>query len=160
MNLKPSALLTLGLLAIATTACTTGTTVSNFVPNPPGVATASSKPAALKTAEPAPPDSRPQASLLIRSTDQGTILCTNPVPFYPPMSQKQGEEGLVIVSMELGPDGALLSSRILQSSGHVRLDRAALEATSRTRCDVFLNRQSGTPASVRTTKPFHFRLAD
>ncbi len=57
----------------------------------------------------------------------------NPRPAYPDSARKAGWEGLVAIEMEVGPDGRVVQARILSSSGHEILDRAALAALSRWR---------------------------
>ena len=47
---------------------------------------------------------------------------------YPRLSRKQGEEGIVYLKVELSAKGTVLDTRIIQSSGYRRLDRAAQEA--------------------------------
>lgn len=48
--------------------------------------------------------------------------------FYPPEAIARGLEGEVRLHLKLDPDGNLLETRIVTSSGHPLLDRAAMEA--------------------------------
>ncbi len=48
-------------------------------------------------------------------------------PEYPSASQRLGEEGQVVLLVTVSPDGRVNDAKIDQSSGHPRLDRAALE---------------------------------
>jgi protein TonB len=51
-----------------------------------------------------------------------------PAPRYPPASRRAREEGEVLVRVLIDIDGRPSEVRILRSSGHARLDEAALEA--------------------------------
>lgn len=57
----------------------------------------------------------------------------NPEPGYPAVSRQRREEGRVVLLAELSAAGAVVSLTVKQSSGHPRLDRAALEAVRRWR---------------------------
>ncbi len=48
------------------------------------------------------------------------------LPPYPAASRRLGEEGVVIVHVRIGRDGRVLAATLAQSSGHPRLDAAAL----------------------------------
>jgi periplasmic protein TonB len=52
----------------------------------------------------------------------------NPPPAYPPLSRRMREEGKVLLSVRVSPQGAAESVQVRQSSGFPRLDEAALEA--------------------------------
>ena len=49
-------------------------------------------------------------------------------PDYPDLAYQQGARGSVVVSLPIGADGAVLSVRVLRSSGNVSLDRAGSRA--------------------------------
>ena len=68
-------------------------------------------------------------------------------PVYPRVAVMEGDEGTVRLRMEIGADGRLLSSAVVQSSGHTILDKAALSALSK--CTFEPAVQDGTP--VRST---------
>jgi protein TonB len=51
----------------------------------------------------------------------------NPSPGYPAMSRRLGEQGRVVLRVLVDPDGAPREIEVKASSGHERLDRAALE---------------------------------
>jgi TonB family protein len=86
------------------------------------------------------------------------ITCNDPQPIYPSMSFKQGEEGEVLVKMQIGADGMIADANVIKSSGYPRLDAAALKAARETRCVPFLPPKQDEPVSVVATKPFSFRL--
>lgn len=46
---------------------------------------------------------------------------------YPPASQRLGETGTVLVRVVIGPDGHVLSARVVRSSGFARLDEATIK---------------------------------
>jgi protein TonB len=52
-------------------------------------------------------------------------------PAYPAASIRFGEEGTVTVEVRVGIDGRVREARLLKSSGHPRLDAAALEEARR-----------------------------
>lgn len=51
-------------------------------------------------------------------------------PEYPAASERLGEAGKVVLSLLIGADGRVLSSKVETSSGFTRLDQAAKEALS------------------------------
>ncbi|HMA51879.1 MAG TPA: energy transducer TonB [Magnetospirillaceae bacterium] len=48
-------------------------------------------------------------------------------PVYPSVSRRMEEQGSVVVRFLISPQGTLLQSQVATSSGHPRLDAAALE---------------------------------
>jgi protein TonB len=68
-------------------------------------------------------------------------------PTYPRSALLEGDEGIVRLRMEIGADGHLLSSAVVQSSGYPVLDKAALNALNK--CTFEAAVQDGTP--VRST---------
>ena len=52
-------------------------------------------------------------------------------PPYPPASERREEEGVVTVRVHVGTDGRVLSAELKASSGHRRLDEAAVEHARR-----------------------------
>ena len=51
-----------------------------------------------------------------------------PEPVYPVLSRKRGEEGRVIIEIEISAEGVVRRAKVQSSSSYPRLDRAALEA--------------------------------
>lgn len=49
-------------------------------------------------------------------------------PEYPRISRAQGEEGEVLIEIQLSPEGSLIAAEVAKSSSHPRLDQAALAA--------------------------------
>lgn len=52
----------------------------------------------------------------------------NPPPRYPAISEKRGEEGVVLIRALIGVDGSCKKATLKHSSGYARLDDSALEA--------------------------------
>lgn len=52
----------------------------------------------------------------------------NPLPTYPTMSRRLGEQGTVVLMIRITPSGAASEVQVLQSSGYNRLDRSAIDA--------------------------------
>ncbi|RAS20307.1 outer membrane transport energization protein TonB [Microvirgula sp. AG722] len=58
---------------------------------------------------------------------------SNPRPSYPPISREMGEQGTVMLRVEVSAEGAPVAVKLHKSSGFGRLDRAALDAVQRWR---------------------------
>ncbi|OQX11302.1 MAG: hypothetical protein BWK76_19305 [Desulfobulbaceae bacterium A2] len=78
-------------------------------------------------------------------------------PSYPQLSRRRGEEGTVLVQVELDEEGRVREARVVQGSGWERLDEAALFAVRQWRCQP--PRREGRPARAVALQPFHFKLA-
>ncbi|MDP2824558.1 MAG: energy transducer TonB [Sulfuritalea sp.] len=77
-------------------------------------------------------------------------------PQYPALARRFGETGRVILRVELDEQGLVASARIENSSGHERLDLAALAAVKSWRCNP--PRRNGEPTRAVARQPFHFVL--
>lgn len=73
---------------------------------------------------PAAPSAAP-ASFIAAAPLPGNV---NPAPIYPPAAIAHGEEGSVLLSIHVLPDGRTDSVSITQSSGYRALDQAAQDA--------------------------------
>ena len=51
--------------------------------------------------------------------------------YYPRMSRRLGEQGMAVLSFVIRRDGGLADIRIVDSSGHSRLDQAAVKTLHR-----------------------------
>ena len=58
-----------------------------------------------------------------------------PAPTYPALSRRLGEEGRVVVRVELDAQGRVENARVATGSGVARLDAAALAAVRTWRCN-------------------------
>ncbi|GAB1394147.1 energy transducer TonB [Rhodocyclaceae bacterium] len=77
-------------------------------------------------------------------------------PTYPAQSRRLGEEGTVILRVELDESGRVANARVNQSSGHARLDAAALTIVRTWRCMPTL--RSNQPVRAVALQPFKFVL--
>ena len=77
-------------------------------------------------------------------------------PAYPPLSRRLGEEGKVVLRVELDEQGAVGAAKVATSSGFARLDEAALAAARRWRCTPA--QRDGRPARAAALQPFEFVL--
>lgn len=80
----------------------------------------------------------------------------NPAPVYPPLSRRAGEEGRVVLKVYVEPTGTPGTLQIQTSSGHDRLDRAALAAVSRWR--FIAAKRGGDPVGAWVLVPIVFSL--
>jgi len=77
-------------------------------------------------------------------------------PAYPSFSRRMGEEGMVILRVELDEAGVVAHARVQTSSGFARLDEAALSAVRTWRCNPALH--DGQPVRAVALQPFKFIL--
>ena len=75
---------------------------------------------------------------------------------YPAASRRLGESGQVLVRVEIGADVRALQVRVTRSSGHARLDDAALSAVRAARFKPYT--ENGVPRAVWSTVPIVFEL--
>lgn len=106
-------------------------------PAEPGkLAQAESMPARMQGAAspspaPAPEPATGPAAVTPPRTDAAHL--DNPAPQYPTVSRRFGEEGRVLFDVYILPDGRVGEIKLRRSSGHARLDEAALDAVRRWR---------------------------
>lgn len=77
-------------------------------------------------------------------------------PAYPPQSRRLGEEGKVVLRVELDEQGAVSAAQVATPSGFARLDEAALAAVRRWRCAPAS--RDGRPVRAVALQPFKFVL--
>ncbi|RQW28811.1 energy transducer TonB [Rhodobacteraceae bacterium CH30] len=82
----------------------------------------------------------------------------NPAPSYPERSRARGEEGRVVLRVEVGADGRVRDIAVLHSSGFPRLDRAARDAVERWRFTPA--RRGNSAVADRVDVPIRFRQTD
>ncbi|MEP7156016.1 MAG: energy transducer TonB [Betaproteobacteria bacterium] len=80
----------------------------------------------------------------------------NPKPVYPPMSKRLNEQGKVILRVLIGLDGTAQQSEIATSSGHDRLDQAALETVKKWR--YVPGKRNGVAEAMWFNVPINFVL--
>jgi periplasmic protein TonB len=75
-------------------------------------------------------------------------------PSYPALSRRLGEEGKLMLKVELDESGRISKTQIVESSGYSRLDNAALSAVKTWRCQPAI--QNGQPVRSVALQPFNF----
>ncbi len=79
--------------------------------------------------------------------------------YYPDASRRLGEEGLTIVGICVGPDGKLTEPpKVATSSGHERLDQAAVKVASVGSGRFKPATEEGKPITKCTQLPIRFKL--
>ncbi|MEN8261766.1 MAG: energy transducer TonB, partial [Pseudomonadota bacterium] len=79
-------------------------------------------------------------------------------PVYPRISRRRGEEGVVVISVQILANGKVDSIKIIKSSGYQRLDKAAQNAAWAT---LFTPaKRLGQNVDSSTELSFAFRLTD
>jgi len=80
----------------------------------------------------------------------------NPAPRYPRLSQRIGEEGTVRLRVMVDAEGRPVEWAIEASSGHDRLDQAALDVIEEWRFTPA--QRNGQPVAGEVIVPMRFRL--
>lgn len=138
------------------------------LPPPPVLAAASEAPSAADFAVPPPPPAPPAPAPVqaappsppapppVTAARFDADYLDNPKPVYPAASRRLGEEGTVLLAVRVGAAGAALAVELRQSSGHPRLDGAALDAVRRWR--FVPARRGGDAVESWVTVPIAFKL--
>jgi protein TonB len=114
-------------------------------------------PALPGTVEPAPPAPAPKLVEPVNLTSELSVSCpVRTAPVYPTLARRMGEEGEVVLRVELNEDGQIASARVATSSGFRRLDEAALAAIKNWRCNAA--QREGQPVRAVAIQPFKFAL--
>jgi protein TonB len=126
------------------------------LPRPPEAGPAGRAEPRVVETRPAPPPSpaeraSPEATAYV---EPQPIPGRTPPPRYPKRSLRRGEEGVVSVRAQIGPDGVPTSVSIVSGSGSRDLDRAALEAVRRWRFRPA--QQNGRPTVGTVVIPIEF----
>jgi protein TonB len=79
------------------------------------------------TTPPAPGETAPPHIAGVRGERDGFDSRGLPIPDYPSESQRRGEQGLVIVDVEVLPDGRVGSVHVASDAGYPRLGYAAAQ---------------------------------
>ncbi|MBL0010687.1 MAG: energy transducer TonB [Nitrosomonas sp.] len=77
-------------------------------------------------------------------------------PDYPAISRRMGEEGKLVLRVELDENGHIDDAKVINSSGYERLDAAALTAVKSWQCNPSL--RNGQPVRAVALQPFNFVL--
>ena len=103
----------------------------------------------------APPMPLP-AGPVAMSSELSVACPERSAPSYPAQSRCFGEEGVVVLRVELDETGHVVQARVNSSSGHARLDEAALGAVRTWRCTPVT--RNGQPVRAVALQPFKFEL--
>ncbi len=129
-----------------------------FIP-PPEINIATPPPSSANTittqsvvaTPPAPPP--PKAAPVSRPPVVKANACRQPE--YPPVSERLGEAGSVVLQLLVGVDGKVTDSKVESSSGYERLDKAAQAALSR--CKFEPGTVDGVPSPAWAQLKYTFR---
>ena len=77
-------------------------------------------------------------------------------PSYPPLSRRLGEEGKLVLRVELNKNGHVSTASVIESSSYKRLDDAALAVVKTWRCNPAI--RNGQPVRAIALQPFNFVL--
>lgn len=101
------------------------------------------------------PSNQPGASDITQPITNAAYL-NNPHPAYPRQSRRAGEQGQVILSVQIGVDGLATQVSILKSSGFIRLDDVALQTVQKWR--FVPGKKAGIPQTMWVSIPINFVL--
>lgn len=114
-----------------------------------------------QVSSPTPQTSSPEQDATL-TEDKGVTAEAQPFssvrPTYPKISRRRGEEGTVVLSIEVLASGKVGHAAITRSSGYARLDDAALKAAQQTGFTPAM--QFGRNIAATTELAFTFRLTD
>ncbi len=125
-------------------------------PNAPMVVEAPSPPAPPVAAPVAPPAPAPAPAPRLELPSSDAAYLRNPVPVYPPISKRLGEQGKVLVRVLIGSDGMPQKAELKRSSGFDRLDSAALDYVMK--CRYVPGKVGGVPQAMWHEAPVNFVL--
>lgn len=127
------------------------------IPNAPA-APEPPAPASVAGVAPASAATAPGAGTSFHASRYDAAYLDNPAPQYPKLSRRRGEQGKVTLRVRVRADGRAEAVEIAHSSGHPRLDDAALETVRSWR--FVPARQGDTPIDSSLLVPIAFRLDD
>ena len=106
-------------------------------------------------APPAPPTPSP-AGPVAMSSELAVACPERAAPSYPAQSRKLGEQGTVVLRVELDESGHVAVVRVDRGSDHARLDEAAIAAIRTWRCNPAT--RNGRPVRATALQPIKFVL--
>jgi protein TonB len=107
--------------------------------------------------EPPPPPPPPRPADPVMLSGELAITCPDRTPpVYPSISRRLGEEGKVVLRVELDETGRIDRATVKTSSGYARLDEAALAVVRHWRCTPA--RRDGVAVRAVAIQPFNFLL--
>ncbi|OBP16534.1 hypothetical protein A5320_03820 [Rheinheimera sp. SA_1] len=118
-------------------------------------AQAKAEPIKEQTTAEVSPHSKPTEPLVL-AVELAVNCPHRPAPVYSASARRLRESGTVLVKVWLSAKGEVEDAQIVESSGYVRLDKAALATVNRWRCNA--PSRNGQPAPAVALQPFHFDL--
>lgn len=115
------------------------------------------RPRLVETQPPAPPPvaaAAPAARPIAPGAFSQPQPISSPAPRYPARALRRGDQGTVLVSARISPDGVPLAVDVARSSGSRLLDRAAVDAVRRWRFRPAM--ADGRPVAGRVQVPITF----
>ena len=128
--------------------------VQTLAPPPPPVAATPTPPPPQAVI--VAPKAAPAPATPVSAGDLSSTMLSFKAPTYPVESRRRKEQGIVILNLLLGADGAVSEISVQKSSGFARLDQAALAAVKRWRWSPTL--RGGLPMMVRGVVEIPFVL--
>jgi protein TonB len=122
-------------------------------PPPPEAPAPPPEPIVVEAPPPAPPAPPPLPKEIPASAIEYLVP---PAPEYPRLSRRLNESGIVIVRLYVDEAGVPRSVQVAKSSGHPRLDEAAVAAAQKARFKPYT--ENGWPAAGWARIPFPFEL--
>ncbi len=113
-------------LAVPVTPQATTSTAAPIVPAAADAAATATSATATATGNPRPTATAPTSTLDMVLPSSDADYLNNPTPTYPGLSRRMGEQGTVLVRVFINTEGRAEKAEIRTSSGHSRLDQAAL----------------------------------
>jgi protein TonB len=97
------------------------------------------------------------AEPVIEPPSFGAAYLNNPAPAYPIVARKMGEQGKVLLKVLVSQDGKAETVKVDTSSGHHKLDQAAIEAVKK--WSFVPAKRSNQPISAYVLVPVNFTLS-
>ena len=98
----------------------------------------------------------PPPSPVVMTSDLSVACPERMPPEYPSLSRRLGEQGRVVLRVDLDEGGHVASARISESSGYSRLDEASLIAVKKWHCNAPI--RNGETLRAVAMQPFNFVL--
>jgi protein TonB len=135
-------------------------------PAPHALPAAHAAPSAAAPPAGAPPAGAEMPPAAVTAAATGPLIPARPVagmasdrpPAYPALARSRGEQGRVLLRVEVSPQGLPLAVSVTESSGYRSLDSAALEAVRAWRFEPAT--RGGVPVQAVANVPVQFRLID
>lgn len=103
-----------------------------------------------------PANEKVAAEPVIEPPSFGAAYLNNPAPAYPMQARRMGEQGKVLLKVLVSQDGKAETVRVDTSSGHQKLDQAAIDAVKK--WSFVPAKRSNQPISAYVLVPVNFTL--